>query len=218
MNHYTQQGFTLVELTVTVVIFVLLSITVSSIGQSVFKTQTEVTSTIKILDQSRKLFQPIMDEVRAMQYPPTGSYPLVTAEEKKIVFYINIFLDDANPDGEPGRVTYEIDPVEHSLARTEELAEFIVGTGYVFPPDAGTTTTTTLIADLDDTQSSFAYYGEGYTGTEDPLDYGTLQSTTAPVRVVKLNITLADPNLAVESQSLMLTGTVSPRIIGFTGL
>ncbi len=87
------QGFTLIELIVSVAIFSVLSLGVIALVSSVFTGSNQQAALLADSDQARKLSFRMSDELRNATTANTGAYALDTTAAQQLTFYSNIDSD-----------------------------------------------------------------------------------------------------------------------------
>ncbi len=98
-----KKGFTLIEMIIGIVIFVVLSLGVVALVSNVLVSSNTQSTLLANSDQARKVGTGLMNELRNAQVSSTGAYPLDTAGDQTLIFYSNI---DGGSDME--RVRYYV--------------------------------------------------------------------------------------------------------------
>ncbi len=89
----TQNGFTLVEMTVTLFAFAILVLGLVELYGKIFTDTGRQTAALANADQSRKMAFGIINELRNAQTANTGAYALAAADDQQLVMYANIDTD-----------------------------------------------------------------------------------------------------------------------------
>lgn len=97
----SREGFTLIELTISLAVFSIIMVGVMSLLSNVFTVNRQQSALLSDQDQARRLSFVVMNEIRNAAVANTGAYPLETAGAQSLVFYSNI---DGDADVE--RVRY----------------------------------------------------------------------------------------------------------------
>ncbi len=92
-NYYFQTGFTLIEIVVTISIFVILSMGIMGLVGTVLRDSNRQGSSIANADQSRKLVAQITKELRNAVTGDNGAYAVGTVNNQELVFYSDIDSD-----------------------------------------------------------------------------------------------------------------------------
>lgn len=162
-----EQGFTLIELIVAVAIFAILSFGVIGLVASVFTDSTRQGRSLANADQTRKLSNRLMQELRNATTANNGAYPIATADDQELTFYSNV---DSDADIE--RVRYYVS--NNSLYR-----------GVVQPSGSpavytGTESSSVVQNDVaNGTNPIFYYYDESYDDSSD-------SALTQPVNIAQI--------------------------------
>ncbi len=177
------QGFTLMEVLITVTIFLLLLVPLVNWQRDIFATNGVVRDSLVAESQARGTLKQMIKELRTMSQPPTGDYPLAAAGNNTVTFFA-----DTTGDGINERIRYFV-------------ASTTVWRGVVAPVGQPTTYPTSteklsiVVVNLTNATSGiFTYYDENYDGqaSSSPLQFPV---TVAAVRVIKTTFQIdANPN------------------------
>lgn len=88
-RYFKQRGFTLIEVLVTVSIFIVLVFGVSAMLNDIFVNSNQQLLSMSNIDQARLALSAFTNEVRNATTGSDGSYPLNQAGDSQIVFYSN---------------------------------------------------------------------------------------------------------------------------------
>jgi len=190
-----QKGFSLIEIMVSLTIFLLVGVAIWSFQRNIFMLNDFIANDLDIQKEARKTFKQISSEIRSISQSSTGAYPIEVASPNSFIFYsdidndaiqerIHYFLSGntlkkgvTKPSGAP--LTYDTD----NEVVIEVIHNIIVGTPI------------------------FSYYDAEYDGTKpaltDPIDL-------LAIRLAKISITTdVDPNR--PSAPFSITTQVSMR-------
>lgn len=173
---------TLVEVLITLGIFVAVIVAVGMFEANTFIYQGEVSSSFTTAQNAQVILKTMLTELREMAPGADGSYALINAGSTTVSFF-----SDSDNDGTEEQITY-------SLIGTTLYKAIIQPSGN--PPTYSITnqSTTTLLTSVRNgfVTPVFQYFDTNYNGTSTPL---TQPVTTTAVRLVKVNVTLdMDPN------------------------
>ncbi|HEX3095846.1 MAG TPA: prepilin-type N-terminal cleavage/methylation domain-containing protein [Patescibacteria group bacterium] len=172
-NH--QSGFTLVEMVVAISIFTVVSVGLMYLVGVVFSQASKSGNTIADADQTRRLSNNIMQELRNAITASNGAYAIDTAGDQQLIFYSNV---DGGTD---------IERVRYYLSNGKLYKGIIKQSGS--PVNYNGTETSTLVQnDIANNGSTplFYYYDNTFDdNTDNPL---TQPVNIANVTYIKLNI------------------------------
>jgi type II secretory pathway pseudopilin PulG len=183
--HYNiskQGGMTLVEVLITLGIFVAVIIAVGTFEANIFIYQGEVSNSFATAQNAQVILKTMLTELREMAPAADGSYALVNAGSTTVSFF-----SDPDNDGTEEQITY-------TLSSTTLYKAIIQPSGNPPTYAVANQSTTTLLIGLRNglVTPVFQYFDTNYNGTSSPL---TQPVTTTAVRLVKVNVTLdMDPN------------------------
>ncbi|PIT88622.1 MAG: hypothetical protein COU29_02510 [Candidatus Magasanikbacteria bacterium CG10_big_fil_rev_8_21_14_0_10_36_32] len=175
-----KRGLTLIELLVSIGIFVLVSAALASILSVVFQARTIIWEQLSTQKEGRQIVQDFTNELRSATASSIGAYSLESAQNDEIIFYSNIDSDSWREriryflsDGilQKGITKPSGTPLGYSTSTDEVITEMI--------HDVINGTTTPV----------FYYYDENYTGSENPM---TLPIVLSEVRVVGIKLILEE--------------------------
>lgn len=187
-----EQGFTLVELIVAVAIFAILSVGVIGLIGSVFSNATKQGTSLANADQTRRLSNQMMQELRNAVSGSNGAYPIATANAQELMFYCNV---DGGTDIE--RVRYYL--------QSGQLRRGIVKQSGSPPVYTGTEVSTVVQKDVANGATPLFYY------YDDTFDDSTDSALTQPVNIVqvsfiKLNVSVYKKTSATSTATFNVTG------------
>lgn len=171
---------TLIELLVSIGIFILVSAALSAILTIVFQARTIIWEQLSTQKEGRQIVQDFTNELRSATASSIGAYALETAENNQIVFYSNIDSDSWRE-----RIRYFLDDDVLKKGVTKPSSTPL---GYATSTDE---VITEMMHDVINgtTTPVFYYYDENYTGSESPM---TLPIVLTEVRVVGIKLILEE--------------------------
>lgn len=190
-------GFTLMELMVTITIFLITLGVVSKFIGDVFHYEDVFTGGLTAYDEARKVLQPVASEIRSASASSLGAYPIQETNENSFIFFA-----DTDGDGLKERIRYYLegnilmrgvispsgDPLQY-LSNTENNSEIIHG-----------------IANDGDTPI-FTYYDTDYNGITGALSFPV---PILNVRLVKITL-IIDEDINKPPQAVTVTTQVTIR-------
>ncbi len=168
------RGFTLVEILVTVGIFVLLIGAVTGFQKFVFSQNRLTQNDLLINQDARAALRALTAELRSARPGVTGAYPIAEAASSTLTFF-----SDVTGDGLPDQLRYFVAGGELRRGLSPAAG---APAGY-----ATTSETVSVMArDLPPTAPAiFTYYDRNYAGTSTPL---TAPVNIAAIRLIKATI------------------------------
>lgn len=183
MNNYKKdikknKGITLIELLITLAIFVLIMGAISYFVRDLFFYEDVFSGGLTSYDEARKIFQPIASEIRSASPSSLGAYSI---EEAGVTSFI--FFSDINNDGLKERIRYY-------LSGTNLMRGEITPTGTPLQYLSNTETVSEIIHGIrNDSVPIFTYYDSSYNGSSAPL--------TQPISI--LNVRLLKITLVIDN-------------------
>lgn len=175
-----KRGFTLLELLVTMGIFSLIIMSVSSIMVDAFKNNRIIWKQLERQNEGRKVLQQVVDTVRRAEQSSIGAYPIEYAGAQELRFYANMDTDGY------------IEKVRFFLASTTLKIGTIKPTGSPLTYNSASEKVVELAHNVTNIArgfSTFTYYNQNYTGAEAALAQPVIASD---VRMVKIFLELED--------------------------
>jgi len=170
-------GFTLIEVVVSIGIFIVIMGAVALFESNVFSYQRSASNSMTTVQDAEVILKILSHDIRMASQGSDGSYALQTVATNTLQFFA-----DTNGDGLKERIRYSL--IGSDLYRT-----FLVPTGSPLTY-SGTESTSTILTDVVNATSTpvFSYFGGTYTGTTT----GTLSQPVSPnsVRLIQINLTL----------------------------
>ncbi len=181
MKSNSKNGFTLMELIVSVAVIGIISLGIGALGRNIFYFKGVFQSGISAEDDVRRILRPMTDELRAMSTSSQGGYPIESASATSIVFF-----SDISGDSNKERVRYYV-------TGTTLFKGVIAPTGNpVTYPSQNEVVTTLATSVANGATPVFQYYDSTYTGVESAL---TFPVNVSSVRLVKITLLVEkDPN------------------------
>jgi prepilin-type N-terminal cleavage/methylation domain-containing protein len=172
------KGFTLLELLITMAIFSLIMIIVSSFARDIFNYESIFSGGLTSYDEARKVLQPITSEIRASSSSSLGAYPIETTENTNFVFF-----SDINSDGLKERIRY-------FLSGEVLTRGVIIPSGNPLQYSSGNEVLSGIVSGIRNGETPiFTYYDTSYNGETSPL--------SQPVSVI--NVRLVEITLIIDS-------------------
>jgi prepilin-type N-terminal cleavage/methylation domain-containing protein len=199
-NQKNKNGFTLVELIVSMGIISFLMIAVITFQVSFLRNTATVQSGLIAQQQVRKTFSIFVQEVRTAGPSASSAFAIAEAGTSTFTFYSNI---DADSDIE--RVKYFLG-TSTTVSRTELYKQVINPAGGVYA-NANQELATMVQNIAPTTTPLFTYYDSSYAGTTTPL---VQPVTTTAVRLIRVALPV-DPNSARSPVFQTYTTQVSVR-------
>ena len=183
------RAFTLVEVLISIAVFVVIMGAVAFFEANVFSYQRSAAGSFTTVQDAQVLLKTMARELRSMSAGNDGSYALFQAATSSVIFF-----SDLNGDGSTERVRYFL-----SGASLYKGITHASGTPATYPANAESTST--LVTNVRNASSTpvFEYFDGSYDGTTpalvQPVDVGS-------VRLIKINITLdADPSRSPAAET-----------------
>ena len=191
-----QNGMTLVEVLVTLGIFVAVMFAVATFEYNVITYPKNISGSLTTAQDTQVLLKTMLKELRSMQPGANGAYPLVSVGTSTISFF-----DDADNNGTMEQITYYM--ASSSIYRGV-IQPF--GNPLVYNP--ATQVNKMIVTNVRNSSSTpvFQYFDGNYTGTSSPL---VQPVTTTDVRLIKINLTL---DVDVNKSPVPVTYTVQASL------
>lgn len=187
------QGFTLVEVVITLGVFVIVTAGASALLITSIRSNDTIWEKLTTQHDGRQALQEVLDDVRRAEVSSIGSYPVAEAAATELVFYANV---DNDPDRE--RVAYWLSGEALYKGVTKP-------TGSPLRYTTSTEVLKTMATGVKNTELGmpvFLYYGESYTGTSTAF---VSPFNITDVRMLRISLELDQPKsktgetLSVES-------------------
>ena len=94
ISNKNKKGFTLVEVLVSIAIFILIMLAVTKFQVSIFQSNKYTSDVITSAQDARSILRTMVQELRSAKSGSNGSYPIVQTATSSITFYSDINSDD----------------------------------------------------------------------------------------------------------------------------
>lgn len=193
-----KNGFTLVETIVVVAIFSILALGVSAIFTHVFSSSRNRLASIDVIDQARLATTNFTNEIRVASVGVDGSFPIVTADSREIVFYTNY-------NQENGLVS----KIRYYAATSTLYKSTIVPTGSPLSYNSANEKIKTVQTDLASTTEKIFYYYDGdFDGESSPLSEPV---NVNDIKFVKINLNIIKKTSNTDTSSFNTSAGSSIR-------
>ncbi len=183
MNKSTnQKGFTLVELLVSISIFIVVLWISSLFQRDIFFYNPNLQSSLNAQLDARHLVKVMIAELRKTSPSDNGVYPIELATSTALTFYSDV---DGNGS---------VEKVRYFLSGSSLRRGVITPTGNPAVYNSGSEQLTTLVNSIvsSSTLPIFQYYSSSYAGTSSPL---SIPVDIPSVRLIKITVIIdSDPN------------------------
>lgn len=153
------KGYSLLEMTVTIGIFLLIVGGLSAIFVFAFKSRSVIIEQLKTQTEGRRIVQDFVNELRSANQSSIGAYPIEKAESSQIIFYSNIDADSYRE-----RIRYFLEGTNFKKGVTKPS-----GNPMVY--NTSTESVAIIAHDIANPTSTpiFTYFDQSYTGSQNPL-------------------------------------------------
>jgi len=193
-----KRGFSLIEILVTVGIFSVVAILLSTMGRDLFFNNYFVQKSLVAEGEGRTTIKQIVKEIRTLSSSDGGAYPFESASSSSLIFY-----SDIDGDGSKERVRYFLEG--QTFKKGEIKAS---GQPPVYP--SASEKIKILATDVINSGGKiFTYYDKNYDGaTSTPALASPIDVKN--IRLIKIEL-LIDNNQARSPVPLYITSQVTPR-------
>jgi|GEM_PF-463621 prepilin-type N-terminal cleavage/methylation domain-containing protein len=188
---HSREGFTLIEMLVTIAIFGLVMVITANLLLAIFSNATTNPNALNAVDQAQGVTSTFVNQVRDAAYGNDGSYPLNQASTTQIIFF--------SPFGSSGSTT--VDRIRYFVASSTLYEGITIPSGSPATYNTANEQITTVLPHVSGSGTStiFYYYNGTYAGTSSPL--------SQPVSVNQ--VTYVGITLAVQLQEVIGATTTS---------
>ncbi len=193
-----RRGFTILELLVTLGIFSLLTLAVSWILVTSFRSNRIIWDQLSGQNDARRVLQQVVDSVRRAETSSIGSFPIEQASSTQLVFYANI-----NDDAFRERVRFWLTTTTLFRGITSPTGTplaYVTSSEQILPVAVNVVNNAHGVP-------LFSYYGESYEGNGSPL---TNPVAVTDVRVIRVQLNI-DINPALSPVPLYAESVVQVR-------
>jgi len=170
-------GFTLIEVVVSIGIFIVIMAAVALFESNIFSYQRNASNSMATVQDAQVILKTLSKEIRMASQASDGSYALQIVATDTLQFFA-----DTNSDGLKERIRYSF--VGNNLYRASMTP---IGSPLAY---SGTESTSTVLTDVVNASSTpvFSYFNGTYAGTTT----GVLSQPVSPndVRLIQINLTL----------------------------
>jgi prepilin-type N-terminal cleavage/methylation domain-containing protein len=190
-------GFTLIELIVSIFIFLIVVIGSTTLFTDTINTSNSLTGNLNAQMDVRKAFNSMSDLIRSASQSSNGAYPIDTASSTYFAYY-----SDIDKDGIKEKIRYFLS------GKTLKIG-VIDPTGSPLTYNPGNEKISTLINDVVNPPAVpiFSYYDNTYNGTSSPM---AMPINVPAVRLIKINV-LIDHDTRKPPAAIGFTTQVSIR-------
>ena len=194
-NNKKLQGFTLIELIISISIFAILIFVVIGLFLNVFSQPEQDLMAIDIIDKARIVTSDFSNEIRNAATGNDGSYALNQASDSEIIFYSNYRSSGT-----------AVNRIRYYSSNNNLYKGVIAPSGSPLFYNPASEIVTTLLTDLEnESEPVFYYYNGDYDGSGDPLSQPI---NLNEVKFVKISLIL--PRYTIEnSDSTFLINSAS---------
>ena len=187
------KGFTLVEVLISIAIFVGIAFIIGTFMKSIFDYQLLFTQQLSAQQEIEQTFATMVPELRSMVPSALGGYAIGSVSTSSIVFY-----GDVNGDGVSDQIRYFLNgtTLEKGIIQATGNPPVYNGASEIINDIAHNVVVGTPI---------FSYYDANFTGSEAAMTYPIKISD---IRLVRISLTLRDPN---KTTPLSASTDVVPR-------
>ena len=177
-----KKGFTLVEVIISITIFILVIITVSLFQFNVINHSNSSQISLSNIYESEAILKTMIKEMRTMKSSANGSYPILNVATSTITFY-----SDSDGNGIIEQIRYYLSTTTLYRGKTDPS-----GTPATYNINNESKKILVTGVRNDSNFPIFEYYSSVYAGTSTSMTYPI---DIKSVRLIKINLTIdSDPN------------------------
>jgi type II secretory pathway pseudopilin PulG len=190
-----KKGFSIVETLMVVGILLIVGLAIYSFQKDILSLNSMMRGGLEAEREANKVVKVMASEIRRASNGADGSYPIISAGPKELVFFADIDADNAIE-----KVRYYVSGGMLKKGVTKPLS---VNPYYVGQPETSITLINFL---LDPNADIFYYYDSSYDGTTAPLNPIQIDK----IRLVKVSLTI-DRNAAQAPEAIHVETQISIR-------
>lgn len=199
MNKKKLNGFTIVEMIVSIAILSMVGLALSNFQRDVFTLNFSAQANLSAQLDARHLIKTVVSQLREASQSVNGAYPIALASTSALTFY-----SDTNNDG-------LADQIRYFMSGTSLKQGITLPTGsplsYNMANEKLVTVVTNITNSASTTNPIFQYYDANYAGTSSPLAQPALIPS---IRLIKMTVIIdKDPNKSPNQ--IVVTTTVVVR-------
>lgn len=196
MNKLNTKGFTIVEMLVSVSIFIVIAFAVSLFNRDIFYLSSNIQNNLNTQFDARRILRVVVKELRSSSPSSLGAYPISQAGTSSIIFYSNVDTD-----------LYK-ERLRYFLQGTDLKRGVLKPSGSPLTYNPAQEQVTTVIRNIIATSTAiFDYFPETYAGTTTPM---SLPIDLLSVRLVRVTVFI-DPDINREPGPTKATSQVMLR-------
>jgi len=192
---YLKKGFTLTEMLISVSIFILIMLVVTSFNRDIFFINSGLQSNLNAQIEARNVLRVVVAELRSVSPSSLGAYALPQTGTSSIIFYSNVDNDQYK------------ERIRYFLQGTDFNRGIIHPSGSPLTYNVAQEQVQTLVRNVrNGATSTFDYFDKNYSGTSTPL---SLPVDPLLVRLVRVTLFVdSDPNrfpgvITLTSQAML---------------
>jgi prepilin-type N-terminal cleavage/methylation domain-containing protein len=191
-------GFTLIEVVMSVFIFALIGVGVIYLTSNIFSSSAKQGQLITDSDQSRRLAKQLMNELRNAINSNTGAFSIASANEQSITFYSNLNGGAA------------VEKIRYYIQGDTVLKGTITPTGTPFSYNPSDEKVEIVQKDVRNGSAPlFYYYDDDYTGTTD--NFLPQPVNLNKIKHVKINLIIANKAGLTDNPTFTVTDSATLR-------
>jgi type II secretory pathway component PulJ len=174
---YAHSGFTLVEVFISLAIFVSVMVAITAFLINIYSNNRTASGSFQTAQDAQVILKTMLTQLRQASTAVNGAYPIAIAGTSSITFF-----SDVNNDGLTDEVTY-------SLIGSTLYSTVIKASGSPFSYNMANQATSSILTNVRNSSSTpvFQYYDQNYTGTSSPL---SLPINIPAIRLIKISLAL----------------------------
>jgi type II secretory pathway pseudopilin PulG len=185
MRELNSKGMTLIEIVLSLAIFMLLLSAGLELMVGLFPKKDIVAEQLSSQSEARKMVEEFVNEARGASYSSIGAYPLAEASSTEIIFY-------ANPQANSLRYR-----IRYFLQGRNLMKGMVEPTGNPLDYNLNNEVVIEALHGIVPTTTIFTYYDASFTGSEDPLPQPV---EVGKVKVIGIKVTI-DKNPLISPTS-----------------